>query len=80
MSALGEVLVEVNELNRRLQPHIERFTRIVQDDGEMNQDVRFMNYNHSLQNFLNGPVRFSFFGIVHYQLWGYQDENLKLAS
>jgi hypothetical protein len=40
VSALGEVLVEVNELNRRLQPHVERFTRIVQDDGEMNENVR----------------------------------------
>lgn len=38
ISALGEILVEVNELNRRLQPHIERFTRIVQDDAEMNQN------------------------------------------
>ncbi|XP_060599350.1 large proline-rich protein BAG6-like isoform X2 [Ruditapes philippinarum] len=43
VSALGEVLVEVNELNRRLQPHIERFTRIVQDDGEMNENEQREN-------------------------------------
>ncbi|XP_053380181.1 large proline-rich protein BAG6-like [Mercenaria mercenaria] len=43
INALGEVLVEVNELNRRLQPHIERFTRIVQEDGEMNQNEQREN-------------------------------------
>lgn len=35
--------MEVNELNRRLQPHIDRFTRIVQEDGEMNPNVITVN-------------------------------------
>ena len=33
----------------------------------------------NLLNFLNGLVHFYIFGTVHYQTWGYQDEDLKLA-
>ena len=35
---------------------------------------------YTLLNFLNGLVHFTSFVTVHYQFWGYQDENLTLAS
>ena len=34
----------------------------------------------TLLNSLNGLVYLPFLRVVHYQFWGYQDVNLKLAS
>ena len=39
ITALGEVLEEIEELNRRLQPHLQRFTQIVRDDAETGENV-----------------------------------------
>ena len=39
ITALGEVLEEIEELNRRLQPHLQRFTQIVRDDAESGETV-----------------------------------------
>ena len=39
ISALGEVLGEVTNINRRLQPYIEQFRQIVSNDAEMTQEV-----------------------------------------
>ena len=42
IAALAEVLTEFNELNNRLQPHMQRFTEIVRSDAEMNAQVIFL--------------------------------------
>ena len=34
----------------------------------------------NLLNFINGLVLLPYFGTVHYQIWGYQTETLKLRS
>ena len=40
ITALGEVLEEVEALNHRLQPHLERFTQIVREDAQTDENVR----------------------------------------
>ena len=39
ITALGEVLEEVEALNVRLQPHLQRFTQIVRDDAQADENV-----------------------------------------
>ncbi|KAL4219644.1 Large proline-rich protein bag6 [Mactra antiquata] len=45
ISALGAILPDVIALNTRLQPHIERFMRIVQEDAEMSPSELAENQN-----------------------------------
>lgn len=39
ISALGEVLNEVHEINRRFQPFLERYQRLLLDDPELSEQV-----------------------------------------
>lgn len=39
ISALGEVLNEVHEINRRFQPFLERYQQLLLDDPELSEQV-----------------------------------------